>query len=187
MKRDFATRLLNLVSMAMLIRLLFGAAHSGALIRLNPLKTFGFSMSAIWALAFALIYFGTHFLWAHRGRWMSELIFVGGLGTIGWLIDGYWNTTEVLRFYGPYQWAPLWLLLIWCGVVATFRSGLEPFFRKPATAAVTGLILGPMIEGFAIHQGLIGVPNGIVNFVMVIGLTWALLFGAATYLMKWAR
>lgn len=113
-----------------------------------------------------------------------DLVLMAALGVAGSAIDSTLAAAGLLSFRGaPWPWlCPLWITALWLHF-ATSRDSLFAALRgKPRTAAVVGLVGGPLAYGAGVRLGAASFHPQPLWSVLALALVWAVVLPAATRL-----
>jgi hypothetical protein len=133
-----------------------------------------------------LLVVGLHLGLAHTPR--TELVIIGLTGLIG----GIWETFIVRQGWVEYQgqfggqFPPLWIIALWMAFATTFNVSLRWLQRRYLSAALFGLMGGPLAWYAGMRLSALRLPE-LQTDLTAIGLGWAVLMPLLLFLTRWAN
>lgn len=131
-----------------------------------------------WLLLFVSIILCIHFFVVvpHHKK-INECLFLTQVLLIGFLLETFYLSSEVLIKLDQTELPPFWLLLMWLLFGSTFRYSMAWLRGRLMLASVFAMIVAPMsyMSGAALNSD-IELGNSVMMSIFSLGLTWAIIF-----------
>lgn len=120
------------------------------------------------------------------GSWRKEALIIVAAGAYGYLCDSALVVSGLMRFpehaqlLGP---SPLWMVMLWLGFGATVRTALRFLFARPALAALTGAVVGPLSYRGGEALGAVWIDKSDAT-TLVLAAMWTVAMLVLAHLLK---